>query len=236
MPVQHLPWDSNFLGFAVGQLRRSELPSGGLAPLLARARQQGYRLIYWFVPPGLAAAAALDGCPVALLADHKVRFRLPVSAGQAIQLPAGLAPTRDYSPGLRALASQAGGYSRFQTDPNFAPEVHERLYQRWLERSVNGELAREVLVYQPQPAGPVRGFMALSQHDNRTQIELIAVESVSRGQGIGAAFIEAARARAAAVGHTIVQVITQADNPACRLYRREGFVLEHEELVYHLWL
>ncbi|NVO83301.1 GNAT family N-acetyltransferase [Hymenobacter terrestris] len=236
MSVQLLPWDSDFLGFAVGQLRDPELPAAGLDALLAQARQQGYRLLYWFVPPGSAAAAALQACPAARLADHKVRFCMPVAVGQAIQLPAGIAPTHDYSPALRTLAAQAGVYSRFQTDPNFAPEVHERLYQLWLGRSLSGELAREVLVYQPNPAGPVQGFLTLADRNEGTEIGLIAVNSTKRSQGIGAALIEAARRRTAAAGHATIRVTTQGNNPACRLYRREGFVEEHEELVYHMWL
>lgn len=236
MPVQPLPWDSDFLGFAVGQLRGPELPAGGLDLVLTQARRQGYRLLYWFVPPGSAAAAALQACPSARLADHKVRFCMPVPVGQPTQLPPGIVRIHEYGPALRALAAQAGAYSRFQTDPNFAPGIHERLYQLWLGRSLNGELAREVLGYQPDSPAPIQGFLALSEHDNRTEMMLMAVESAYRGQGIGAAFIEAARARAAAAGHAAVQLVTQADNPACRLYRREGFVQEQEELVYHVWL
>ncbi|OWP62686.1 hypothetical protein CDA63_13000 [Hymenobacter amundsenii] len=237
MPIQHLPWDSAFLGFAVGQLPAAALTTPAqLATTLDEARRQKYRLLYCFVAPASAADAVLQACPLALLSDRKVRFRLPVAAHQPKALPAGIVPTHEYSAALRALAPQAGAYSRFQTDPNFAPDVGLQLYELWLARSLSGELAREVLVYQPDPAAPPQGFVTLVDKGASTEIGLIAVDAAQRGRGIGAALVEAARCRAAAVGHAAVELTTQAANPACNFYRREGFEVVHEEHVYHLWL
>ncbi|MBT9391842.1 GNAT family N-acetyltransferase [Hymenobacter sp. NST-14] len=236
MLLQPLPWDSDFLGFPVANVQNADWSNAGLTDLLLRARAQGYRLLYCFVAPGAVAAAALQECPQAVLADRKVRLRLPVLPGQPTRLPASIRPTRTYSPALRALAPQAGTYSRFQQDPHFAPTVCPRLYELWLGQALRGESGQEVLLYQPASSPVPLGFLTLREKNQRTAMELMAVEAASRGQGIGAAFIEAARCRAAAAGHTAVQLVTQATNPACRLYHREGFVLEHEELVYHVWL
>ncbi len=237
MSIQPLPWDSEFLGFAVGQLPAAALTTPGqLVLALDEARRQGYRLLYCFVVPASAADAVLQKNSQALLADRKVRFRLPVAASQPLALPAGVGPIYENSAALRALAPQAGAYSRFQTDPNFAPDVGLRLYELWLALSLSGEQAREVLVYQPDAASSPLGFVTLVDEAGCTEIGLIAVDVAQRGQGIGAALVEAARCRAAAVGHTAVELTTQAANPACGFYRREGFEAVHEEHVYHLWL
>ncbi|UYZ63055.1 GNAT family N-acetyltransferase [Hymenobacter weizhouensis] len=234
--IQPLSWDTDFLGFRVGRLHGSTLAQPQLEDLLAQARQAGYRLLYWFVAPTDAASARAAAAAGAILADRKIRLRLPVRPDQTTTLPPGIVSTTDFSPALQALAAQAGEYSRFQVDPHFGPDVYRRLYGEWLRRSLAGELAREVLVYQPQPSEPVQGFLTLAEKNNCTEMVLMAVDAAQRGRGIGAAFIEAARCRAAAWGHAAVQLTTQAANPACRLYQRQGFVLEHEEHVYHLWL
>ncbi|GAB3287529.1 GNAT family protein [Hymenobacter tenuis] len=235
--IQPLSWDTDFLGFPVGQIRQES--SAGLLPvqeLVQQARQQGFRLLYWFVAPeDLVTSEALlaEG---GVLADRKIRIALPLQAGQTQQLPLGIHAVTSFSPALQALAVQAGEHSRFRTDTRFAPEVSGRLYTEWLRKSLLGELAREVLLYQPNPAVPASGLLILGDKNHRFEMVLMAVEAAQRGQGIGAAFIEAARCRAAAWGHRTVQLVTQATNPAMRLYTREGFVLEHEEHVYHLWL
>lgn len=233
--IQPLAWDTDFFGFAVGRLTAAQLPPPELKRLLQQARQAGYRLLYWSVAPDDAVSAG-SAAAGAVLADRKIRLRLPVPAGQAAQLPPGIRPTTEFSPALQRLAPQAGESSRFQVDPQFGPEAYQRLYREWLRRSVAGELAREVLVYQPQPGGEEEGFLTLAEKNNRVEMVLMAVDAARRGQGVGAAFIEAARCRAAAWGHDAVQLVTQAANPACRLYAREGFELEHTEHVYHLWL
>ena len=234
--IQPLAWDTEFFGFAVGRLVAAQLARPELEHLLHEARQAGYWVLYWSVAPDDAVSAGSAAAVGAVLADRKIRLRLPVPAGQGVQLPPGIRPTTEFSPALQRLAPQAGESSRFQVDAQFGPEAYQRLYREWLRRSVAGELAREVLVYQPQLEEPAEGFLTLAEKNNRVEMVLMAVDAARRGQGMGAAFIEAARCRAAAWGHSAVQLVTQATNPACRLYARQGFEMEHEEHVYHLWL
>jgi dTDP-4-amino-4,6-dideoxy-D-galactose acyltransferase len=67
-------------------------------------------------------------------------------------------------------------------------------------------------------------------------IGLIAVAETQRGRGIGSLLIEAAHGWMAAAGAKKSTVVTQAANvPACRLYERTGYTLEHAENFYHFW-
>ncbi|MFC7666941.1 GNAT family N-acetyltransferase [Hymenobacter humi] len=132
---------------------------------------------------------------------------------------------------------QAGHQSRYQTDPRFAPDVYERLYTRWIENSVSGQAAREVLVYRSALGAPEAGLVTLRLKNGRVDIGLLAVDAHVRGQAIGARLVAAAQQRARAWGHAGVQVVTQLSNAgACRFYERCGFRAERVENIYHLWL
>lgn len=233
--VQHLPWDSAFLGYEVGRLEAQHLSAAGLQQQLTAARAAGYRLLYWFVRPEDAESAASARQVGALLADRKIRISQAVAPGPE-ELPEGISVAPALTDELRRLAVQASEHSRFRLDAGFAPKVAARLYERWLERALAGELAREVLQFQTQPGAPATGLLVLSATPPRAEMVMMAVESLHRGQGVGARFIEAARCRARTWGLPELQLVTQATNPACRLYQREGFRTEKEEHVYHLWL
>jgi GNAT superfamily N-acetyltransferase len=67
-------------------------------------------------------------------------------------------------------------------------------------------------------------------------IGLIAVAETHRGRGIGSLLIAEAHRWMSAAGATKSTVVTQAANaPACRLYKRTGYSLEHAENYYHFW-
>lgn len=47
---------------------------------------------------------------------------------------------------LLSLALNSGEFSRFKLDPLFSAELFEKLYTRWITRSVRKEIAWQVLV------------------------------------------------------------------------------------------
>ena len=58
--------------------------------------------------------------------------------------------------------------------------------------------------------------------------QIVTVDALTIGAGIGGALLEAAVQTARAAGATRVHLITTNDNlPALRLYQRHGFVLAH---------
>ncbi|WP_188810380.1 GNAT family N-acetyltransferase [Hymenobacter cavernae] len=169
------------------------------------------------------------------MADHKIRLVQSVAAG-ATHLPDRIYPATAATDHLQALAIQASEYSRFRVDPGFEADVADRLYAEWLRQAFTQDLTHEVLVYQAHDDLPATGVLILRNTEERTEIAIIAVDKGCRGRGLGSLLIEAARCRARARNQASLQVVTQAGNPARRLYEREGFRLEHEEYLYHLWL
>jgi dTDP-4-amino-4,6-dideoxy-D-galactose acyltransferase len=234
--LEPLGWDTDFLGFPVGRLQPAATDEATVRALVADARRHGYRLLYWSVPPDDAPAADAAQRLGALLVDQKVTFAMPVTSSDA-QLPAGVGPTCVLTPKLKSMAQQAGHQSRYQTDPNFAPDVFARLYQLWITNSVAGQLAREVLVFRPHPGAEEAGLITLGVKKERVDIGLLAVDEQVRGQAIGTRLIDAAKQRTRSWGYDTLQVVTQLTNVgACRFYERCGFATDQVEHIYHLWL
>lgn len=231
-----LPWDSQFFGFPVGRLQAQALPEAELRQVVRQARQEAWRLLYWFVDPADEQSAASAGAVGARLVDRKVRF------GRAVPevipaLPSHIVPTPAVTANLISLAIQSAHYSRFRLDPNFAAGTYERLYESWIRGSVAGQLARQVLTSYPPSAPEPLGLITLGYEPTHVTIGLLAVQAGQRGKGIGRELVEAALHYAHAWQVPHLQVATQLDNEgACRFYQREGFVPEHEEHVYHIWL
>lgn len=236
--LQPLAWDSDFLGFPVARLTAAGQSAEALRATMAAARQAGQlKLLYLVLDPADTAAAAVVQAAGAWLADRKVTFAMTLPAGSASQPTATAIETATaYSPQLESLAWQSGAYSRFRLDRHFTPTVFQGLYSQWLRNSLAGSIARRVLVWRAAD-GQELGLLTLGEKNGRADIGLLAVDAVTRGQGVGQQLVAAAQAQAAAWGYTALQVVTQRDNePACRFYEKCDFVLVAEEHIYHLWL
>lgn len=230
-----LPWDSQFFGFPVGRLRAYHLTEPELRQTLRQAREDGWRLLYWLVDPTDEQSAASARAVRAQLTDRKARFARSVPEA-APAVAAAVWPAAELTPRLIDLAIQSAHYSRFRLDPGFRAGMYERLYEHWVRSSISGQLARQVLIYQPTEP-EATGLITLGYQPTHATIGLLAVHQGHRGQGIGTRLVEAALHYARAWLVPRIQVTTQLDNDgACRFYVREGFVQEHEEHVYHLWL
>lgn len=234
--VQHLPWDSDLLGFSVAKLVTAAGGTTALTAALAEARQVGVRLLYVVAAPHEHEAAETVRLAGAWLADRKVTFAMPLSSYSPAQIATSIDTATEYTPQLESLAWQSGEYSRFRLDPNLDESVFRHMYSLWLRNSLTGAIARRVLVWRATD-GKELGLLTLGEKNSRADIGLLAVDASSRGQRVGQYLIAAAVAQAQAWGYTELQVVTQRDNEsACRFYEKCGFTLAHEEHVYHLWM
>jgi dTDP-4-amino-4,6-dideoxy-D-galactose acyltransferase len=231
--VQVLEWDSDFFGFGVCRIEAGK--TACLEVAVEDARKRGMKLLYWFVDPTDKAAPEAATAVGARLVDRKVTYLHDLTDMGEPTLNPHLTRAIDVTPQLRTLAIESGHYSRFKVDPGFAPGAFDQMYDIWLERSVKGMIAREVLVYKD--SSHELGFVTLGVKNGRANIGLIAVDSNSRCKGIGAHLLKAAFLRAKEWGLSEITVVTQQDNiGACRFYERYGFVAETVEHIYHIWL
>jgi dTDP-4-amino-4,6-dideoxy-D-galactose acyltransferase len=224
--IRTLDFDSTLFGYPVGALTIGE---GGCTETEAQQilRQEGaaYRLVYLFSPEPLGTF----GEPV----DIKLTFiKTPLA-----QLPAHEA-IHAYTGGddqrLLQLAFDSGVYSRFHTDPGFSGNEFQQLYRLWMVRSIRGEIADAVLVYNDGTGNC--GMVTVAAENQQAEIGLIAVDGSVRGKGIGKLLIAHAETFAAQQGCSRLLVATQAANtPAVSIYLKTGFTEYSRIYIYHRW-
>jgi dTDP-4-amino-4,6-dideoxy-D-galactose acyltransferase len=136
---------------------------------------------------------------------------------------------------LLHLALVSGQYSRFKLDENLPAGSYERLYSRWIEKSVNGTLSSEVFCYMVNEIP--RGLVTLDIKNGVGTIGLVAIHEDFQHQGIGIAMMRHVIYHVKMKHCLKLSVATQFDNlPACRLYEKSGFVIESITDVWHWWL
>jgi ribosomal protein S18 acetylase RimI-like enzyme len=144
---------------------------------------------------------------------------------------AALAATRGASAADRlALLPQAHELaveSRFWRDPRIPQEKVREMYEIWLDRCLD-----EGFVAVPASNGA--GFVGARRDGDVARIDLVYVDTASRGQGLGRALVHGA---VAGVGANEASVVTQTGNVAAqRLYQSLGLRSGNSLAVLHLWL
>lgn len=236
--IKNLDWDTMFFGYKVAKLE-GPLDATFLSASLQTLTTEGVRIAYWFVEPtddaANAAAKELGG----VLVDEKITFAREVnndlSQPELNEWEAMVSYiNRDYLPVLD-LALQSGEYSRFKSDPHFKNCEFERLYSEWIRKSVSGELAFEVLVFESE--GKPSGLITLENRGEYGNIGLLSVDRVFRRQGIATKLVQEALIIFRNKGITVVKVPTQLQNEAaCAFYQKLGFTEENSVNIYHFWL
>lgn len=224
--IRTLEFDSQLFGYPVGALT---VGTDGCTAVAAKEilQQEGkaYRVVYLFSREPLEGF----GAP----ADIKLTF-IKSPAPQLSLNPAVKRYSGGYDDRLLQLAFDSGVYSRFRTDPRFTGNEFEKLYRLWMERSIRGEIADAVLVYD-EGAG-ITGMVTVAAQKGGAEIGLIAVDGAVRGRGIGKQLIAGAEHFAAQQGCSQLRVATQAANqPAAGIYLKSGFTEFSRIYIYHWW-
>jgi len=233
-----LEWDSAHFGFPVARVEPGDAPLPDLEADLRAAREAGVRLACCSRPaeaPLAEAVLARHGgralTASLLFAKRLDEGRRPVPAGITVErVTAG-------SEALRQLAPECGRYSRFRLDPEFPREAFVSLYEIWLQRSVAGEIADQVLSVG---SGGHRdlGLVTIVRPDRATgRIGLIGVRDGARGKGLGRALVAAAEVAMEAAGAERTEVSTHLENHAARrLFASFGYEPGVPQRQYHFWL
>lgn len=239
--IEILQWDSEFFGFGIGKIDLAGAVELGSTEIERQMQHQDIRLLYIFhqqdqspVPLHSKDFTQHTG---ATLVDRKVVFAKALEEEKEKTTTPGISRIGNHqpTPQLYSLALQSGVYSRFRLDKNFPPGSFGRMYKMWLEKSLSGELADEVLIAGSDPQ-TTPGMATLSLKNDTATIGLIAVDEKARGQKTGHKLMTAARQIAAQAGKTQITVATQLDNhAACAFYKQLGYEVKEIWQVYHLW-
>jgi len=243
---KYLEWDSNFLGFPVCEITILNLSNLLALPfLLKKMQEEGARLIYVNTDSRLEMPERVLSHFGGIAADQKVTFMKKLDDRESypllkpskfkIEKRGGSLPHRYYEE-LRNLCWEAGKFSRFRADRHFSEQKFKELYDLWLIRSLNGELAKEVWVSEDNKGNPV-GFVTVTTKCGKGIIGLISVSPKARGQGLGTELVEQAIHSMKALGAGCAEVVTQMENSAaCALYSKCRFTLAEEIKRFHFWL
>lgn len=221
-----LDWDSNFFGFDVATIKVGSGNDRQIVEEINKYQHVGSRLIYVCTPRQLDLSM-YNAFPVDRKRSYKLcKPRFKETKNQVLSV------TENQS-GLYSLAYQAGAYSRYKVDPNIGEEDFERLYRMWIDNSVSRRFADYVLTVVINDI-PV-GLITAKVKGETLSIGLFATDKEYQGNGIGSDLLQSV-VNIAAEKNMSVEVTTQADNKiACDFYEHKGFVINHEEYIYHVW-
>jgi dTDP-4-amino-4,6-dideoxy-D-galactose acyltransferase len=193
-----------------------------------------YRLVYFFVPPSYININRSISELGAFLYDEKIiyintKFKVPEI------YPDSITEIKKIDDSIIRLALLSGEFSRFKLDNGFKKNEFEKLYKEWIYRSVNHEIADEVLAYRISDLAT--GIITLKHDQKVTHIGLIAVDEKNRGKNIGSKLLQASYISCQKKDHSKIEVATQKRNRgACNFYEKNGFQIKEILNVYHLWL
>lgn len=232
--IEQLTWDSKFLGLKTARIQHSE--STTTASLLTQAQKQGYKLIYAFANEMDFIDSTVLTDFNGQLVDQKVVFSRALNNNQtAICESVQAFNTQANSDELLELAYESGKYSRFKLDTKFKPDVFKRMYQLWIQNSINDEMADYVFVIRQE--NTTIGMVTLKLAGNTAQIGLIATAPNMQGKGLGRQLIQKCEQTALQGNCDTLQVPTQLHNhQAIAFYKACGFHIESITNIYHFWL
>ena len=229
--VNRLKWDSDFFGLRIGRTDVAANKNWNMLQQEAVSLRIDYDLIYIFSEQEFP----VDSNSIRLV-DTKTIYAKVIDTSSI--MPSTIERYQETVPNadLYRLALVSGVYSRFRLDDCFPAESYESMYRCWIERSVDGSMADVVLVHRTD--NQINGMITLEVDKDVAHIGLVAVDEEAQGRGIGSMLIKAVEAYLQSnttVRH--LNVATQlANKPACRLYEKNGFVVEEKTNIYHWWL
>lgn len=232
-----LNWDSQFFGYKIAAIQANNLKLEDLKKIITKLKNQNVKLSYCFADPADELSNFSFESVSGLLVDKKVTFFKEISENDSITGSQFIKSyNRDYvSDKLKSLALQSGIYSRFNVDQNFKNREFEKLYIAWISKSVQKEIAKEVLVYYEND--DEKGLITLGLKDNSGSIGLLAVDEKERGKSIGKKLVQSALIYFKKKKANIVEVVTQIENKsACGFYESLGFEVKSLVNIYHLWI
>lgn len=236
-----LPWDSGFFGYIVAQIIPQSLSQTDLLKLLDTLRKKNVQLVYWATNKSdRMSHSSAHSCGGSLV-DKKITFVkkkefIPIQPVSEKVLIYNYSKTTSE---MIDLAIQAGMYSRFRIDKKIGTDKFKKLYSLWIQRSVQREIAHNVLIIQDTKLKnhPVIALATVGEKNNRGSIGLVAVHKNYRGQNLGTSLVHAAINWFIRNGYKESEVVTQGKNIiSCNLYKKCGYEVEKTEWWYHFWL
>ena len=135
---------------------------------------------------------------------------------------------------LYDLAYESGKFSRYRLDKNFSEVKFKKLYQIWIENSINKSFASKIFYIKENEN--ILGFVTVKINDDVAQIGLIGVLPVAQGKGLGKKLLLKTENYCFENNVKIIQIPTQLENIlACKFYEKMGYQISEKIIIKHYW-
>jgi ribosomal protein S18 acetylase RimI-like enzyme len=230
--IEYLSWDSVFFGKNIGKIACND--STTLLDLLHSAKSDNYELVYLFGNENFYPEKEILEQFGGKLADKKVLFNKQITDFSETPPFVEKYEKTELTENLENLAYISGEFSRFKLDKKFRENDFYRMYKRWIENSLNKQMADNVFVVYEE--NTIKGMATLNISDGIGHIGLIAVFPDAQGRGFGRILLNACENELLAQNIFHIEVPTQANNPACFFYEKCGYVIKSITNIYHFWI
>ena len=229
LDVRAQPFDEMILDGPVWRLAVGGEGANGamLERELDRARAVGVRLVWCRLDADDAFGAILQAAGFRWI-ERLVTFSRAVPA--ACEPVAGAELARSEDSDSCATIAAAFRFDRYHADPEIQDEVADRFKAAWARNGVNGRADTALVVRRD---GEVAGFNLCMRYGDEAVIDLIAVDSDHRGQGLGRTLVAAALAHYAGRVSTMLVGTQETNTPSIALYRGMGFSPVSSRDTYH---
>ena len=234
MNIEKLNWDTEFFGYEIGKVTLKGFAIEQYEGFLEKATKSKMRLIYVFPLDRISVKTLLD-CKIPLV-DTKVTFeKADFISFKSVNNIKSYDSNEKFG-SIQKLALLSGEYSRYRIDKNFSNNEYGRLYSEWIIRSINKEIASDVIIYKKGDL--IKGFVSYKMINNiKIVVGLIAVDKTEHGQGIGKVLMQAVENIAFQQGIKKILVSTQFKNEqALRFYKSCGYKIIEQQEIFHLWI
>lgn len=223
-------WDTEHFGFKVGNLTfDGDITQESINQARIEAKAKGYDLLY--IKGVNIPEKYID--EKLKLVDEKVIYAQSKLDSFEFATCAVSALKKPLSDDLLQLAYESGKYSRYILDEKLPSSVFPTLYRLWMEKSLSGEIADDVLVIQKD--GKQVGMLTYKIENNVYEIGLVAVSPKYAGNGVGTSLMQSFLSIVEKSSE--IEVATQKHNSvACHYYEKNGFKVKSITNIYHLWI
>ena len=138
--------------------------------------------------------------------------------------------TKDHEEVVR-ITEKSFELDRFSLDNRLPQTLKGKVKVSWIAANLSQERNTKTFVSRSAD-GKIQGFSSLLLSKNSVAIDLIAVDPEFRNKGIASSLVRMSQEFAHSVSMPL-EVGTQQSNPANRIYRKNGFVLQNILHVSH---
>lgn len=229
-PIEHLSWDSEHFGLPIARVDKPD-SAERLEKAVDLADEAGVRCLTALIDSGNIEAITAAETLGFRCYDVRIEFDRDLR-GEVGDVDGIRRASEADAEALESLAGSAFVESRFYADPDFSEDSVRELYVAWLRR---GATTKNRLVLTTDGRD---GFVVchLDAETRLGTIELIAVNTRSKGSGYGEKLLRAAERAFVNAGLEQARVVTQGRNiSAQRLYQRHGYRTRGTALWFHRW-